>query len=354
MPKQSKLSSSRLKEPPKPVEERTEFYCCRCGKKYKKQKGNFSLVSSTVYKGNNGYLPVCHTCIDEMYAHYRDVLGTPQDAIRRLCSKFDIYWNEAIFKTTNNSSMPAQSRMRLYISRSNIQQYYGRTYDDTLDEERGYGAAPKVSIKDEEKMLAAGEPDIVISELTLDDIDPEIIDFWGRNYNYTPEVYLDLDRRFVRWTEGNVSYAHDDPAQESILKQLCILERRIETGGMTGAKISEDINAYNALMGSANLKPSQKKADAQSSDGTPFGVWIQRWENEQPIPEPDPDFADADGIVRYISIWFLGHLCKTLKIKNSYSRMYEEEIERLRVERPEYAGEDDEEFFQDVFDTGGG
>ena len=112
---------------------------------------------------------------------------------------------------------------------------------------------------------------------------------------------------------------------------------------MNGTKISDDINAYNALLGSANLKPSQKKVEAQASDGTPFGVWIQRWENERPIPEPDKEFDDVDGITRYISVWFLGHLCKILKIKNSYSRMYEEAIERLRVERPEYVGEDDEE-----------
>ena len=41
-----------------------------------------------------------------------------------------------------------------------------------------------------------------------------------------------------------------------------------------------------------------------------------------------------------------------LKIKNSYSKLYEDEIARLRVERPEYTAEDDEDFFQDVFSGG--
>lgn len=346
MPKQSKISSTRLKDA-KPVVERNEFYCCRCGKKYTKQKGNFSVSQSPLFKGNLGYLPVCYTCVDEMYQHYRDALSSDAEAMRRLCSKFDIYWNDAIFEMVKKSQS-TNSRPRSYISKANIIQFIGKTYDVTLDEEKGIMSdIPFDTVRKEDI-----PEDEYVPVLSLEDIDSDIIQFWGSGY--TPDVYMDLDRRFQRWTSGNVAYAHDDPAQESILKQICILERRIESAGMNGTKISEDINAYNALLGSANLKPSQKKADAQAADGTPFGVWIQRWENEKPVPEPDPEFADVDGIVRYISIWFLGHLCKMLKIKNSYSRMYEEEIERLRVEKPEYDGEDDEEFFQDVFESGGG
>lgn len=352
MPKSSKVTrqkqntTTRLKEPT-PVDTRDSFYCCRCTRKFKSQKGHFSVVHSPLWRGNNDYIPLCYPCMEEVYEHYREVLGGPREAIRRICSKFDIYWNDEIYKLTVGTPS-TQSRIRTYIARANMIQFAGKTFDDTLDEESGIqpelpaGTLVKDEIMEEE----------YVPVLSIEDIDPDIIQFWGSGY--TPDVYMDLDRRFQRWTSGNVAYAHDDPAQESILKQICILERRIESAGMNGTKISEDINAYNSLLGSANLKPSQKKADAQAADGTPFGVWIQRWENEKPIPEPDPEFADVDGIVRYISIWFLGHLCKMLKIKNSYSRMYEDEIERLRVEKPEYDGEDDEEFFQDVFESGGG
>lgn len=349
MPKQSKVASTRLKDP-KPLDERTEFYCCRCGKKYKRQKGNFSVSQSPLYKGNNGFLPLCYTCVDEIYQHYRDALGNERDAIRRVCSKLDIYWDEAIFNMVK-TSQSTNSRMRTYISRSNIIQFIGNTYDVTLDKEAGH-----MSDTPSNKVSRADVPkDEYVPVLSLEDIPEETIRFWGSGY--TPEVYLDLNRRYEDLTSGRngeVAYANDDPVQNGILKKLCILDRRIETGGMTGAKISDDINSYNQLLGSGNLKPSQKRSDSQVSDSNPFGVWIQKWENEKPIPEPDPEFADVDGIIRYISIWFLGHLCKMLKIKNSYSRMYEAEIERLRVERPEYNGEDDEEFFQDIFESGGG
>lgn len=109
------------------------------------------------------------------------------------------------------------------------------------------------------------------------------------------------------------------------------------------------------MLGSANLKPIQKKAaDAKDSlEGIPFGEWIRRWENTEPVPEPDPELQDVDGIVRYISTWFLGHLCKMLGIKNTYCQLYEDEIAKMRVDRPEFEEDDDDDLFNDVFGQNG-
>ncbi len=48
----------------------------------------------------------------------------------------------------------------------------------------------------------------------------------------------------------------------------------------------------------------------------------------------------------------LGHLCKMLGIKNTYCKLYEDEMARLRVERPDLEEEDDEGAFSEIF--GGG
>ena len=80
-------------------------------------------------------------------------------------------------------------------------------------------------------------------------------------------------------------------------------------------------------------------------------AWIRKWENTKPIPEPDPELKDVDGIVRYITVWFLGHLCKMLGIKNTYCKLYEDEIAKMRIERPEYEDEDDETMFNDIFSS---
>lgn len=41
-----------------------------------------------------------------------------------------------------------------------------------------------------------------------------------------------------------------------------------------------------------------------------------------------------------------------LGVKNSYSKMYEDEISKYRVERPEYDDEDDETVINDIFGSG--
>ena len=100
------------------------------------------------------------------------------------------------------------------------------------------------------------------------------------------------------------------------------------------------------------MKPAQQKNDTDGAmENTPFGVWIRRWENQRPIPEPDPELKDVDGIIRYISIWFLGHLCKMLGIKNTYCKLYEDELAKMKVERPEYEDDDDETLFNNIFDS---
>ena len=102
---------------------------------------------------------------------------------------------------------------------------------------------------------------------------------------------------------------------------------------------------------SINNITQNKTKDNTLAEQNTFGTLIRKWENERPIPEPDEEWKDVDGIVRYITVYFLGHLCKMMGIKNSYSRLYEEEMAKYKVEKPEYE-DDDEALFDAVF--GGG
>ena len=97
MPKQSKITSSKPGKAAPVKEQPKKYYCTRCPRSFTKQKYNFPTSQSPIYRENNGYLPVCRHCIEEMYEHYKDVLGDEKSAIRRVCLKFDIYWNEKIY-----------------------------------------------------------------------------------------------------------------------------------------------------------------------------------------------------------------------------------------------------------------
>ena len=344
MPKTSKVQTinSRPKQAAPVEEKRTEFHCCRCQRYFKRQKGNFPACQSPLYKGNGGYLAICNHCIDELFGHYKAALESEPEAIRRICLKFDIYWSPEIYAMLNKAST-SQSRVRAYTSKTNLYKYIGKTFDDTLDEE--YAA----------QMEAEAEKAVVVSsvdeaaEVEGIEISPETIEFWGIGLD--PSLYIELDRKYKQWTSDLPQ--KPDKGGEALYKQICILEATINREQAAGKSIEKNVNALNSLLGSANIKPSQKKQDDEGDavfDNTPFGVGIRMYENSRPIPEPDPAFQDVDGIIRYVSIWFLGHLCKMLGIKNTYCKMYEDEIEKMRIENPDISeDDDDEELFNNIF-----
>lgn len=340
MPKQSKIKSTR---PPKaaPLKEEPSFYyCTRCGKHFTKQKSNFSSVQSPLYAENWGYLPVCKNCINDIYEHYRLTLNDEKEAIHRICMKFDVYWCERCYELAVNARMTnTQATLPiLYLQKSNLISFTGKTYDDTLDDAL-QAEQPIVS------PLPAGEGD---EDNVESPISEDVINFWGTGY--TPDFYYELEHKYADWTKDKEIV---DQAEKALYKQICLLECTINRDVLAGKAIDKNVNALNTLLGSMNLKPTQKKAEEAelASDVTPFGVWIKRWEDNEPVSEPDPELKDVDGLVRYIDIWLRGHLAKMLGIRNGYSKLYEEEIEKLRVDHPEYEEEDDEDLFNDIFDS---
>lgn len=316
-----------------------EYRCCTCGKKYSRQKNNFSMSQSPLYKGNNGYICTCRHCVDELFNQYKRSIGDEKEALRRICMKFDIFWDEEIYNMLSKAST-SNSRVSSYIARSNLLKYQGKTYDDTLDTEHNAALLlfPSTNTEDDEE------------ENCHVPIGDEIKAFWGAGFN--DAWYAELNSRYRYWTSTFPEDSELDMGTQALLRQICILETQINKDLMAGKQVEKLVNSLNTLLGSANLKPAQAKKDdflESSIDNMPLGVGIKKWEDSEPLPDMAPEFKDVDGIIKYISTWFYGHLGKMIGIKNLKSKLYEDEIARLRVEKPEYKEEDDESFFDDIF-----
>lgn len=321
-------------------------FCSRCGIQYSKRRGNFAVHYGSLYKGG-GYLTICNKCLDSIYSEYLSQCSNPKDAVRQICRKLDIYWNSKVYDSVEKKSTE-NTVLRAYLSRLASTTYSGKSYDNTLAEEGALWKREENSgvIRNEEREESekSSEDVFLLDEIEITD---EIVAFWGPGY--TPSMYTALEQRRSYWMSKFPEDIKLDIGTEAIIRQICSLELDINRDRAAGRSVDKSVNALNTLLGSASLKPAQNRDDADGADNTPFGVWIKRWENQRPIPEPDPELKDVDGIVRYIEIWFKGHLSKMLKLDNTYSRMYEEEIAKIRVEHPEYDDEDDETLIYEVF-----
>ena len=316
----------------------TSVICSKCGTAYGRRKGSFPVSYAALHKGI-GYTYICKECIDSLYNTYLDECGDSAKAVRQICRKLDLYWNEDVFSKVENIST-TKTMMTQYLSKINTVKYAGKCYDDTLREEGVLWSFNHLDIDDFESEDTNSEPST--SVLDLSEVPDEIIASWGPGYS--PEKYLELEKRREYWMSSLPEGTEVGIGGEAILKQICSLELDINRDRAKGKSVDKNVNTLNTLLGSINLKPTQKKDESDSGmEDTPFGVWIKKWEDQRPIPEPDPSLQDVDGIVRYIEIWFKGHLSKMLNIKNSYSKLYEEEMSKIRVAHPEYEDEDDED-----------
>ena len=310
--------------------------CRRCGTAYGRLKGNFPTSYANLYKGT-GYLPYCRACIDDMFGKYFASCNDERLSVRQMCRKLDLYWNEEEFEYVEKKNT-ARTIMTSYLQRIAGIKYSGKSYDDTLIEEDSLWS----SNSENRVQSICGDN---IAEVS---VGPDVIDFWGEDYS--PDFLRRLDKRYTKWTKDQGDL---DPGAVSLFKHICILEETIAVDSAAGRPVDKNLNTLNTLIGSLNMKPVQKKEDAAGSnvDNAPMGVWIRRFENERPVPEPDPELSDVDKIIRYIQVFFLGHLAKMLGKTTVYSKMYDDEIRRLRVESPDMSVEfdADEDFFEHRF-----
>lgn len=328
------------------AEDRVVFRCQKCGTSYLKQCGNFSKSQSPLYSGNNGYLTICKTCVDKMYQKYCEDLGDDDAALRRVALHLDLYWDPSLAKASKKISAD-RSRVSVYVSRSNLRVYAGKTYDDTLREEAGTAINSMEDLHAHNSELA----DIANNEPALPAITKDDVNHWG--YGFKPEEYVWLNAKYDEIRSTSVI---DTMTREELVKDFCI-QKLLQNNALRDG----NIELYNKLsttsqktLDNANLTP--KVSDAADKAGEkPMGVMIQMFEKEDPIGETRPEWRDVDGIIKFITIYFIGHLCKMIGIKNRYAKMYEEEMDKYRAEVPDYSDQDDEEIFAHLingdFDT---
>lgn len=315
-----------------------KFICCRCGTAYSRQKGYFPVSHSPMYRGT-GYLPICSDCIDKVYEQYRDMLADDREAMRRICMKLDLYWSDSIYDMVERTA-GINSYIRNYIGKTNLIKYIDKTFDDTLLEESMQNIDRRSDIFSFSEEFSSDED--------KDDsvpVEQSVIDFWG--VGYAPSFYDELERRYKDWT-GNIPVT--EPSERSLYRQICLLEATIARDSAHGKPIDKNVNALNTLLGSMNLKPTQRKDEADAElEKMPLGVGIQKWEYSRPLPETPKENKDIRGTVKNITTWYLGHVCKMVGLRNSYCKMYEDAMDELRVKHPEYDEDDDESFLSDIF-----
>jgi len=309
------------------------YKCTCCGKEYKSQNGHFPVTNSILYANNNGHLTICRTCVDQLYLKLIEFYsGNEEHALEHCCRIFDWYYSPEIAATTTDSSN-GYSRVSMYPARMNMFQFKkrGTTYNDTIKER----SLNDGKIKDS-KFLEQIQKDDIKESL---EIDKETVDFWGGINTYTIDEIRFLQREYEDWIAKNECKTK---TQMELMKMLSIAQlgvRRAEKSGNTKST-AEAMKAFQDLLGSANLKPTQVDASLMDSQQS-FGSWIKKLENERPVSASLLDEYEDKKMAKYLRTWFSGHLAKALGGRNPDEEEYDDELSKYTVNPPSN-GDDNE------------
>ena len=292
-----------------------EFKCACCGGAFSNQKDSFYISKIDLFKSNSGRTTVCRECINFTFNEYTKKYEDKLYAFYHICAKFGWYFNEESFKLIEND----KNIISAYLQKSNTGKNKGRTFDDNMREEHESSKLKETAAEDE------GED--------FDERRQKMIQRWGEGYG--DNEYRFLEEEYNQWA---AVYNCGEKNMQTLTEEICLTKLIIRRKRQLKESVKDDQKTLQDLMTSSNLKPMQETG-ANAGEQSTFGNFIKHIENERPIPEPSDEFRDADGILKYIRVWFFGHLSKIFGKQNEYSAEYEREIGQYTVEVPSF--EDD-------------
>lgn len=257
-----------------------EYTCCRCDKTYSSPE-NFYRTNSLTY-AKTGYLPVCKTCIGEIYDYYAKKYKSEKRAVQRVCMAFNVYYNDVIF---NKIKDDVASVIGTYFRLMNMVQYKNRTFDTTLDEGFKY-----------RKLFETMD-----AEPKKNDIDPDDVTRWGAGFSAEDYETLNSHYRLLKTSNPNC-----DSNQEIFIIDLCYTKMQ-QMKAVREGKV-DDYNkltdSYRKSFQQAGLKTSK---DTSSAEDFTMGVNIEAIEKYTPAEyyKNKKLFSDYDSLRDYIERFLL-------------------------------------------------
>jgi hypothetical protein len=304
-----------------------EGYCRKCQKTMRLNK--FYEATNPMLDSNN-FMSICKDCANEIYNYYFTIYNNMEKALQLTCQDLDVRF-----------SVKAMEQVQTHIEKlkstgKSADAVFGYYKSKLSSLSRNNEGIDNFRFRDSD-ILNNSLP--VINQNDFIDSDFEVtedsIRFWGINLDKHEYEYLS-----AKLEEYLNTYECDTPVMEELLKQAAYESLEIRNKRQKKEDVSKNLKNLQEILGTANIKHNQETG-ANATEQATLGLLIKKWETEEPVPEPDPEWKDVDGIGKLIRVFFLGHLCKIMGINNECSKEYEEEMEKLRVNLPDNTINDD-------------
>lgn len=294
--------------------------CTSCGEELAITSENFYKSYSILYKKTyENRIGICRKCLFEVFNEYKKKFKSELRAIYEICRLLDFYYSKDIYdmavkQVKKRKTEPDKNSVcRIYFQKAvSLPQYKGKTFIDSEQYE-------------------------IMEDYTINsdyEVTDDSVRLWGEgkspaDYKYLQDEYETLLTK----------YEHDSYSQEILFQEIAFQRLEIRKKRAKGDSVDKEQKTLQDLLGSANIKPVQENA-LMSNEQVTIGTLIKKFENEEPIPEPRPEWMSADWIKKYVTTWFFGGLARMMGKANPFAKEFEEELEKYTVNPND--GEEDE------------
>lgn len=302
---------TRGKKPEKPIKK--TLVCSDCGQEKDLIKEFYA--SSSPFHKHTGRLSVCKDCFWNFVSDDIDKLKIALRMVDKAFLTDLLKSSQEEITTTGKSLIPT------YMKNLSMPQYKNHTWDDSDFD--SFKSSRSIEVNDKESELNNKE---VVYLKT----------FWGKGYDTEDLIWLQSE--YEDWINR---YECDSKGMETLIQEICKQQLDINIRRSNGEKVDQQLKTLQDLLGSSNLKPVQETG-ANAVEQETFGTLIKKFEREKPIPEPDPEWKDVDGIGKYIRTFFFGHMAKAIGAENKFQDEYDKEIAKYTIEQVTNDGDFDE------------
>lgn len=323
--------------PKKNVDEKIQCLCC--GKQTDRQ--NFYDSISIQYKAN-AKLPYCQDCLNKIYQNYVDEFNktssenSGKKAMQRFCMAFDLFYSEKIYEAAlmeyEKRGADTHNFVSFYIKHIRLNPYHKMNYNNTISNQFK-------ELKDMEKSMSIFKEDDVKTKQIVN----KASKFFGKGFSEEDYIYL-----WNQYTDWTARHECQTKAQEEMFKNICFSQLEKLKRQVHGNDTKDIDTTLLKQLEAAKLQPKQNSGNVVSEVQS-FGTLIDKWENTRPLPEIDKELEDVDKIGRYIDSFYRGHTCKMMGINNRYTKIYDDVMKKLTVNKPEY--DDNESNSETIFDA---
>lgn len=235
--------------------------CCKC-QDLDKTIDDFYASNSSLYA--NKHLPICKDCLNRLYKTYALQWNDPKRAIKRICSAFDLYYNDKAFDACIKSAKTSIPSFGSYFKKLNMAQCKNKTFDDSIEE--GFIFVTQEDDADNEII----EENNLEQDANTSTVSEAVRVKWGDGF--TDQEYKMLQNHYKYLKKCN---PNSDDTQESFINELCFYKMMQE---IAVRKKDYDIVSKMGDSYRKTFQASGLRIGGTSDNNTDdcWGVWIER------------------------------------------------------------------------------